>query len=647
MADRSPIVVAANARRQHIQEVLDDLPVKAEAALKQLADLRLHLIAAVLCRIRQLEETVRVTYMAKRAALDTELRESVALSKRAAKLTSDSLQAVAVMGDVDVLSNSSRLAAALNSVRFELESLCDESVEDETLDIHASLDPVLIALSKFGDVMTVGGGLTAAAASEALVIEEVSEGQRAQLPDGLSETAYESGQPMDRSLLSFRISVKPSVRVQPGYDEDSALYTIVRGLDVAANILIPPDPNSDAPDLGTSYPLRIVSATPVISKHCVEVDLGLRSCSLSAAFLPPLNASVVIKRVEVHGIPIPPAAGPALPRTFTVSSPSVGVRFPAEVSSVSLVSMCSVLVSGIVHVAAACQEHGHVRFLKLRPYCQDNGLLLTDRCSGKVEEGDILPSNLGLDHDMRACAANEAAGVLYLAGTASACSKVTAYDCTTRSTLWTTSEGSVNGCFGVCVLPSLGCIIASSYFDSRLLVLSQSDGTVLESIDCSARGLQAPSYLTADDASSTVFVSARLADSARHVVAAWRWDLTANKGHGSWIWLGELPGLGTSVAHPLAVVNLTKNSTAAAPDAGAETPKACLVVGTLATPELAVFSLPGRQLSHSCVLRSTGSCAARLQVGGLAGHPRGLVLHDAADGSIRILSWPLSSRYVE
>ena len=132
-----------------------------------------------------------------------------------------------------------------------------------------------------------------------------------------------------------------------------------------------------------------------------------------------------------------------------------------------------------------------------------------------------------------------------------------------------------------------------------------------------------PTYVAADTASATVYVSTRDPDSEEDdvfSVSAFRWDGAALVAEG----VVEAAG-GSGMSRPLAVV----------PPA----PGQCtsyLVVGILGFANLRVLSLPDRRLVHTLKLEG-------MQVAGLAADPSGtaLAVCEFTSKAIHVLPWPL------
>lgn len=638
------------ARRSRLDAANAKLPQSAEAALQQLADLRVTLVAAALVRIRELEDDVRAMFAAKRAALDVDLRATTDLAKRATKLAGDAMQAVAVMGDVDVLTNAARLRAMLDALRAEVESTCGMPVEDSTIELRVP-EGVLDAISGIGELITGGAGRGLASTGGVSV-----EG----LPEDGDEAAADLCHPgIPDAIPPFRVAVTPAARGNAGYDAAEAVASLTRCVAVSAYL---------ERAGGETAPVAVLSLDPEPAQHCVSVRL-----QLPAAGSP--GGRVVLGRVTVYGIAVEPAQGPPLPRLLaTIDSPCPAAALAASSLTVPATTPCCVPLSAAglpssnvdilqtsVIVAATDPKSGALMFVH-----PPQGHL-----AGEVSILRRLSfSEVGLDGPVRSCAwaPTENDGVVVVAGAVGSSSRIVALNASTLSLRWESALGDLNGCHGVCALPSLGVALASSCFDSQIHVFALLDGSRVGRIDCTAgasSGLRRPTFIAADDRSRTVFVSVQ-GHEAAHCVAAWRWEageggsgaaegaapLTAPAG--TWVALGVLEGLPLSdAAHPLAVVGAAPPPSPSPPPPpplppSSPPPSSSLVVGTLGSAELSVFALPDRRLSFRAAAPdvSVGSRrgrggAVRARVCGLAGDPCGawLAVQDGAEGAVAALPW--------
>jgi hypothetical protein len=231
-------------------------------------------------------------------------------------------------------------------------------------------------------------------------------------------------------------------------------------------------------------------------------------------------------------------------------------------------------------------------------------------------DGTPLPAlhvaSLGLSTGSQCAAFVEASDTLLLADTNGASSKLVAVDTASRTVRW--SAALRGSCYGIAALPAQGVVIVSDSIRSNLHVHRLSDGVRVASSD-SARA----TYIAADPASGTVYVSATI-DDGTDCASAFRWDGAALVAE------GVVEAAGTAGTYrPLAVMPPTPNRHTS-----------YLVVGTFGLPTLRVLSLSDRRLVHTHTLEG-------MEVRGLAADPSGtaLAVSDAASKAIHVLPWPL------
>ena len=201
----------------------------------------------------------------------------------------------------------------------------------------------------------------------------------------------------------------------------------------------------------------------------------------------------------------------------------------------------------------------------------------------------------------------EATGTLLLTDANLAACKLVAVDAASRAVRW--SAALESRCYGIAVLPAEGMVIASECGSGKLCAHRLSDGTRVASVHVCD-----PSYVAADPATATVYVSTERTVSAFRLIGT---ALVFEE-------VVEAAGV-TRFDPPLAVVP---------PAPGQRT--SYLVVGTFYSPTLRVFSLPDRRLVHVHELKA-------IAVAGLAADPSGtaLAVCDYISSSIHVLPWPL------
>lgn len=260
-------------------------------------------------------------------------------------------------------------------------------------------------------------------------------------------------------------------------------------------------------------------------------------------------------------------------------------------------------------------------------------------CEASAIPRPIPSALLGLSDVIQAAAYDPAQRLVFLGDQNGYASRLVAADPVTHVVRWTTPDGSLNSCCGICVLPQQSVVVASSL--SELHVRQCGTGESIFTLG----GLRGPTFLAADPATSTIFASTvrvpprgsrrtlSMASSggprgaeAEHVVSVYRWDATRR----ILIALGELVEAGAAVSpRPLTVV----------PGSDHHHAHAHLVVGTCGTADLCVLELPSCRAIHTCTLMGSPPPA----ITGCCANPSGTLLAvvDAAAGSTRLLPWPL------
>jgi hypothetical protein len=250
-------------------------------------------------------------------------------------------------------------------------------------------------------------------------------------------------------------------------------------------------------------------------------------------------------------------------------------------------------------------------------YFPKDSQLLIFGCNGH----ELVPLGLedkgfvgGTRDSARAVALVEQAGVLLISSNI-----IVAVARTTRELMWSIDLSSM--CRGIAVLPSHGVVVAPTYLDDKLNVITLSNGRTLYTAH-----ERNPTFAVGHDDSASVFVS------STNSVVHYKW--TAKKRFDGTIRSGTLALVGAvEVAkacdwRPLAVVP---------PSCGLP---ACLVVGVFGKATLEVVSLLDFSVIHTHSLQSEGGS---VNVNGLVACPSGaaLAVCDDSTGSVLVLAWPL------
>ena len=639
--------VAIEARRSRLTAARTQLPLNAESALRHLEGVRLSLIAAVLARMRELEDGIRAAYAAKCEAVDAQLLYCADLAKKASKLTGDALQAVAVMGDVDVLANAPRLRVMVEELRAAVEDR-EASAEDATLDIRLCAPSFMSMMTQLGEIVTMQGGLSDVDAASFLELLPLT----VEASDTTPERATLSSPP------AFRVVVSEAVRARFPYNAATVVRTIARGLAVSAII---------EDSAKNSAPLTIFEVVPSPRDHCVSVVLRVPP----EAHAPGVRVTLV--SVTVSGFSIHPARGPPLPRIIaTLEAPSLVMLRSVQsrpFGALAFTPAISALRGTAVYAAVCILETAEISFIPHPPRVHVEG------SSPAASPASWSTSEMGFVEAPRGCAfATGDSDILVVVGLGSAGSRIVALDVASRTLLWSAPSADLNGVNGVCVVSSLRIALVSSCFDSRIFVVSLLDGTCVGCIDCAKSGFRWPTCLAADDRSKTVFASVLLPDNASHTVAAWRWnegvpeegsaaaaaggptDAVASQkaNEGSWALLGSLQGVPKSrMPHVLAVVGASPQE-AGESTGSSSNETSSLVVGTLGSSDFVVIALPSLRVasrrggfvssaSSSAIRGTQALTTTAAPVCGLAGDPGGawLAWQSVEDGSLAWESWPL------
>ena len=337
-------------------------------------------------------------------------------------------------------------------------------------------------------------------------------------------------------------------------------------------------PEVEPQPLQTSFALDI-------AQRCVIVTIDVHSTALS-------DASVNISGLSVAGQPV------------TGVSISVPVR-----RGIMAPLMLQCMTSSDYYTTPCISPDGRV-------YCPPgNGpeILVFDG------DGTPLPGlpveSIGLSKITLWAAYAPGKPSLLLADSTGASPRLVAVDPTTRAVRWTSAVGSIYGCFGIAVLPSLGIAVVNTR--DSLFAYRISDGVRVGSL--AVPGLDF--FLAADDATGAVYGAAF---STGYEVHAWH---LATDGAAMRISSnGPVTAAGSRDDHrPLAVVPPAPGKRASH-----------LVVGTGESSELLVLSLPSLALVHTHRLEG-------MKVLGLAADPWGgaLAVCDAASQFLHVLTWPL------
>lgn len=606
--------------------------------------------------MRELEDGIRAAYAAKCEAVDAQLLHCAELAKKASKLTGDALQAVAIMGDVDVLANAPRLRTMVEELRAAVEDR-EASAEDATLELSLCAPSFMSMMTQLGELVTMQGGLSDVGAASFLEL----------LP--MAGAATTSDTTPERATLSsppaFRVVVSEALRARPLYNAATTVWTIARGLAVSAII---------EDSAKNSAPLSILEVVPAPRDHCVSVVLR----APPEAHAPGVRVTLV--SVTVSGVSIHPARGPPLPRIIaTLEAPSIVMQRSIYSRPFGALACTPAITElrGTVVAAVSILEKAEIGFIPLP----------REHVEGLSPESAAAPASWStseMGFVEAPCGFAFATGdtdTLVVAGQGSAGSRIVALDVAARTLLWAAPSADLNGAHGVCIVSSLRVALVSSCFDSRILAVSLLDGTCVGSIDCAKFGFRWPTCLAADDRSKTIFASVLLPDNASHMVAAWRWNeapqgvpeggtgVAAAGGlvlpsaslpagvEGSWASLGSLQGVPKSrMPHTLAVVG-------ASPQVADESTgisnneTSSLVVGTLGSADFVVIALPSLRVasrrargggsvssaSSSVIAGTQALTTAGTPVCGLAGDPGGawLAWQSSEDGSLGWESWPL------
>jgi hypothetical protein len=497
---------------------------------------------------------------------------------------------------IDILITTTSAAESMKVAALERELEKLDEVLESTRREHAAARTAVTALDDITFTSTEG---TIAANLVAL------NAQIAALPVGPVESAVLRVD-FDAGSLISQIGACGTVIAPKGVH---ASHVEVRGLPKHAQ---PGRPLQFELALSVDYPCtapaELEAATASLVPH-VHVDVSLVCGEVSQPLFVMLAPTAGGRGVDVS-VPVPASAG----RDTKVVIRGISVAGHPVTHRQSLPVHLAV-VSGML---APLRLEGAANDYLSTPVISSDGMLYAPRndCPDVLvfsADGAPLPSlilaRLKLSTGTRAAAFNNATATLLLADVNLVSSKLVAVDAVSRAVCWSTSLKLGNNCWGIAVLPVQGLVVASIYDAKELRVYRLTDGTLVATVHA-----QGPSFIAADPATATLYVSTGTR------VTAFHWNGSALVPEGVVEAAGD-----NAYGRPLAVVP---------PAPGQRT--SYLVVGTVRTPILLVFSLPDCRLVHTHTLEG-------MVINGLAADPSGtaLAVCDGASKAVHVLPWPL------
>ena len=537
---------------RHIAAALERVREAGEAAQATLVTTRAALHAAVDSRCDELESGIHSVTASKTTALELELVSVDAALERWRAESGAVRDAVSMLSDTELEEHHAMFDFRLKSMESELQRLPTAVVEPPFVGLLADTPALLSSIAGFGRVLAPLA-ITASDLSFVGVPKRMLPG----------------------NTLCLRLSLGARHEAQSAEELVVSLDRLAEAACVKAML--------EGPDV-EPQPLQ-TSFAPDIAQCCVIVSIDVHSTASS-------DASVNVIAVSVAGQPVP----------------GVPICVPVRIGITAPLVLQYTTSSG--YYTTPCI------FPDGRIYCPPgNGLeVLVFDADGSPLPG--LPvTGLGLSEHTAWSAYSPGEVPSLLLGVFMGASRLVAVDPATRAVRWASAEGSIDGCYGIAMLPSLGIAVVNTCGLSAHRI---SDGVRVGSLAAPRLDF----FMVADDSAGAVYGT--VACTRGYDVHAW--SVTAD-GAGIRI-TSNAPvtaaGTGT-YSRPLAVVP---------PAPGKRVSH--LVVGTGKSSELLVLSLPGLALVHTHSLEG-------MEVGGLAADPWGgaLAVCDDKSKSCHVLAWPL------
>ena len=538
-----------------VATALHDTTVSAVAAHTALQSTRAGLHAAIDARFDELAAAIDSLKSGKVAALERELVEIDRVLERWRAESAEACKLIGSLPDSELVTLQRDLSSHIDDMVSQLKALPTVVVEPPFLGFRNLSAPLLTGIADFGRVVAP---LAITAAD--LTLESVP---RIVCPG---------------DTLHLRLSLGAQLASESAAELDVSLGMLVGAIRVEATL--------EGPWV-KPQPLQATLA-PHVTQRCVYVCIRVPTSFADGTCS--LQVTVYVAGQQLAGHPL----------TRRLCR---GVMAP-------LVLQLSIAGSG----ATPCvSPEGRV-------YCP---LGVGPEVAVFDADGFPLPgltvASIGLSTSTRWSAyAHSDSPTLLLADLDGTSSQLVAVDSVTHAVCWTCAVGSVDNCFGLAVLPSLGVVVSNH--GRHLLAHRLSDGKCVGGLGVPGLDL----FLAADPATGTVYGS-RCCDILGCVQVVHEWQCVSDIGGIRITSAGFTIAEKQGVSHPLAVMP-------AAPG----TLISHLVIGSSDTDELIVLSLPGLALVHTHRLEG-------MQVTGLAADPLGgaVVVCDRVSGATHIIAWPL------